>query len=209
MSALGVRRNPHPALELLSLYAQGDLALLPRLRVGSHLSRCVKCEEYVDSIRSAVAELKRDAASSTLTAFEAVADWHRLELEMLGNINVGVAAARCVDSVRGKRTWLPRVAITAGLTALFVAGWATHIPREQTSHLASSFSRFLGLERAPHLGNVVQTLPNGIAVRSQGVTLTILHPTGAVVSLSGNSSIEARYVDESTGQMTITNVYGQ
>jgi hypothetical protein len=59
------------------------------------------------------------------------------------------------------------------------------------------------------MGTVLQSTPGGIAVRTQGATLTILHPNSAVISLSGTSGVSARYFDEETGQVTITKVYGQ
>ena len=200
--------NSHPAGELLALYPRGDLSLFSRLRVRAHLLQCAACRDQIALFASAALELKREAAGETLTAFEAIADWGRLEREMLGNIVVGVAAARCIEKVGRKRVWLPRFAIGTGLSILFVAGWLTHIPREETDRLVSTFSRFFGIGPQRGLGDVVRTTPNGIAVRAEGVTLTILHPSTAVVAVSGSSSVEARYVDQQTGQLTITNVYG-
>ena len=199
----------HPAPELLALYSNRDVPLLTGWRLKSHISRCAECEHQFLLFRSATAELKREAAAETLTAFEAVADWSRIEREMLGNIGVGVAAARCIQKVGHKKTWLMRAAIAAGMTAVFAGGWATHIPGNEGRRLLSSLRGIVSREHVPSPESVVQTTSEGIAVRSQGVTLTILHPRTAVVSLSGNSSLEARYVDENTGQLTITNVYGQ
>ena len=201
--------SAHPAPELLALYSRGDLGLFTRLRVKAHVLECASCEQQIASFGLAFGELKREAATETLTAFEAIADWNRLEREMLGNIGVGVSAARCIDKVGRTRSLLPRLSIVAGLGVLFVAGWLTHIPAEQTRRLAATLSHMVGAQRPVALSNVLQTTPTGIAVRSQGVTLTILHPPTAMLSLSGNSSVEARYVDEDTGQVTITNVYGQ
>ena len=209
MSLSRPNASPHPAPEVLALFARRDLSPISHLRVRSHVRQCQVCEQQILLINSAVGELKREAAAETLTAFEAIADWKALERDMLGNIVVGVSAARCIDKVHGKPKWLTRGLLAAGLSALFVGGWLTHIPPEQTSHLAASLSRFVGLERAARPANIVQTTANGIAVRSRGVTLTILHPPTARVSRSGNSSVEARYIDEDTGQLTITNVYGQ
>ena len=205
----GSQANRHPAPEILALLSRGDLSPITRLRVNWHVAHCSPCKEQVSHFRGAREELKREAASETLTAFEAIANWHQLEREMLGNIVVGVSAARCIDNVGRKNTWLPRLAVVVGLVALFAAGWITHIPGEQSRHLTSSLSRMIGLEKTPVPSNYVRATSSGIAVRSQGVTLTILHPPSAVISLSGNSSVEARYVDEDTGQLTITNVYGQ
>jgi hypothetical protein len=200
----------HPTTEVLALYSRGDLPAFPRLRLKAHLLECVKCEHQVELFAASLSELKREAASETLTAFEAIADWKVLEREMIGNIVVGVAAARCIDNVGRKRAWLSRLAFGAGLIILFVAGWITHIPSEQTRHLTASLSRIVGLQPPGSASiNMVQATPNAIAVRSQGVTLSILHPPTAVVSLSGNSSMEARYVDEESGQLTIASVYGQ
>ena len=199
----------HPAPEVLALHSRGDLAVIPGLRVKSHVARCSRCKLQVTQFRASTAELKREAAGETLTAFEAIANWNQLEREMLGNVVVGVAAARCIENVGRRRIWLPRVAIAVGLAILFAGGWVTHIPSEQNQHLAGSLSRMMGLNARPQSGNYVRATSSGIAVRSQGVTLTILHPPTAVLSLSGNSSVEARYVDEDTGQLTITKVYGQ
>jgi hypothetical protein len=209
MKVVDLRTAVHPRLDTLALFATGDLPWRLRWRTGAHIKHCGDCEHQVLLFRYATAELKREADGQTLTGFEAIADWTRLEREMLGNIAVGVAAARCIDNVGRRRSLLSKAALTAALIALFAAGWATHVSREQTAHLTASLRRVFGLERQQSPGTIVETTPDGIAVRAQGATLTIMHPRSAVVSLSGGSGVEARYVDEETGQVTITNVYGQ
>lgn len=200
----------HPAVSTLALYSGGDLPWAERWRLGRHIQRCPECEQQLSRFRSGREQFQREAGSETLTAFEAIADWNRLEREMLGNIAVGVAAARCVDKVGRGRAVLSRIAIASGLLGLFVAGWVTHIPKDQTLHLFASLQRLMGAERPQQVaGTVVRTLPDGIAVRTQGATLMIMHPQTAVVSLSGPAAVAARYVDEETGQVTIANVYGQ
>ena len=202
-------RSMHPAAARLALYAGGELPWMERWRVRRHIAQCPECEHQVALFRSAKAELRREARSQTLTGFEAIADWSRLEREMLGNIAVGVAAARCIDKEQRGRALLLRTGAVAGLAALFVAGWMTHIPKEQTAHLAASLRQLVGLERPQPTGTVLRATAEGVAVRAQGATLTILHPASAVVSLSGSSAVSARYVDEDTGQVTITKVYAQ
>ncbi len=199
----------HPVPEILALYARRDLPLVSRWRLRHHISQCLECESQVSLFTSAHAELKREAQDQTLTGFEAIADWTRLEREMLGNIAVGLAAGRCIDKVGRKVTWLGRVSIAAAALALLVIGWMTHIPNQETQHLASSIRHLVGLERPAISGTVMQSTPDGISVRTQQATLTILHPASAVVSVTGSSAMAARYVDEDTGQVTITNVYGQ
>ena len=204
------QNSGHPAFADLALFAGGDLPRGARWRIGRHIKRCPECERSLALFRSAKTELKHEAQTETLTAFEAIADWNRLEREMLGNIGVGLSAARCIEKVGRKRKVIYRVAFALGLTGLFTLGWLTHIPREQTDHLFSSLHRLVALDR-PHqpAGTVLRTTADGIAVGAQGATLTILHPPSAVVSLSGVSAVSARYIDDDTGQVTITKVYGQ
>lgn len=203
-------RNPgHPNLETLALYSKGDLAWLARWNIGRHIGRCADCEERVLQFRSVSAEVKREADGQILTAFEATTDWPRLEREMIGNIAVGVAAARCIEKVGRGRIRIARGAwVTVALAVLFLAGWFTNIPSEQRDHLTASIRRSVGIEVPQVAGPIVRTTPQGIAVRAQGATLTILHPPSAVIALAGSSSLGARFVDEDTGEVTITNVYG-
>lgn len=200
----------HPDLADLALFSTGDLPLRSKWKIGRHVKSCGDCERKVSLFRSARGELKHEATTETLTGFEAIADWKQLEREMLGNIAVGLDAARCIENVGRKRTILLRTAFALGLSGLFVAGWLTHIPREQTDHLIASLQRLVKLDRPSHpSGTVLRTTPDGIAVGAQGATLTILHPATAVVSLSGPSAVSARYIDDDTGEVTITKVYGQ
>ena len=147
------------------------------------------------------------SGGKTLTGFEAIADWSRLEREMIGNIAVGVAAARCVDHVgHGRRVSSP--GRWGRLLSSLVAGWITHIPREQTQHLFAAVQQWAGHRPQPS-GTVLRSSPDGVAVRAQGSTLTIMHPRSAIISVSSTSGMEARYVDAETGQATITSVYAQ
>ncbi len=202
-------KSLHPSLETLALYSSGDLQWTTRWRVGRHVARCSECEQQVAVFRSAKAELKREASTETLTGFEATVEWGRLEREMLGNIAVGVAAARCIDKVGRSRAWMTRTALVAGLAVLFVAGWLTHIPNEHSKHLVAWVERMAGLERPQVNATLLRSTADGIVVRAQGATLTLMHPASAVVSLSGSSTVSARYIDEETGEVTITKVYAQ
>jgi hypothetical protein len=197
--------GPHPDSKDIALYSTGDLPWTSQLRVRRHLSRCAECQSHVSGFRSSIAELRREAAAETQPG----PDWGRLEREMLGNIAVGVAAARCIDNVGKRRFFSAGFVVAVGLILLFVAGWFTHIPPEQNAHLIASLRRAFGGNGSAVSSTVLQTTPEGIAVRNQGGTLTLLHPGSAVVSLSGDSTVTARYVDENTGQVTIAKVYGE
>jgi hypothetical protein len=198
----------HPTHRSLALFQGGDLPWFTKAKIRLHLRGCDRCQQYVTSLEEAVGELRREAEGQTLTGFEAIADWSRLEREMIGNIAVGVAAARCVDHVGRGRKVLTWTAAFAGLTLLFIAGWVTHIPREQTQHMFAAVQQWSG-RRAQASGTVLRSTPDGVAVRAQGSTLTLMHPRSAVISVSSTSGMEARYVDSETGQVTITSVYAQ
>lgn len=199
----------HPTYGVLALLAGKDLPLVQRLRIGRHLAVCSQCRAQLESIRSARSELRREAEAETLTSFEAIADWSRLEREMMGNIAVGVSAARCIDHVHKSRRYILPSAVSAVLLMVFALGWATHIPGEQTHHLVSSITGWWSGDSRQPVGTILRTSPRGVAVRSQGTTLTLMHPASATVTMSGASAVEARFIDESTGQVTITSVYGQ
>ncbi|HZS55038.1 MAG TPA: hypothetical protein VFA65_11585, partial [Bryobacteraceae bacterium] len=170
------KANLHPNAVVLALFSSGDLPWRDQWRVKRHVNHCEQCEQTAAEFRAAKTELKREAQTETLTAFEAIADWAVLEREMLGNIAVGVSAARCIEKVRRGRSFLIKGAVFAALTTLFVAGWITHVPKEQTDHLAASLRQIIGLERPQAVGTQLRTTPDGIAVRAQGATLTIMHP---------------------------------
>jgi hypothetical protein len=200
----------HPTAGLLALYSRGDLSWRQSWAVRKHVGRCVQCGHQVEQFKSAAALLHHEASEETPVGFEPVANWTALEREMVGNIKVGLDAARCIDKVgRGRFTgW--RVALTTGiLSVVLTVGWMINIPSEQRIHLANSLKRVVGRYPAYAAGTVVETTPHGIAVRSQGATLTLLSPSSATVSLSGASAVGARYIDDETGQITIANVYGQ
>jgi len=207
MSINGVAE--HPNAEILTLYSAGDLPLALRLRIGRHVRFCAACEQQVLSMQSAKAELRREAQSQVLTGFEAIADWQTLESDMLGNIRVGVAASRCIENVGRGRRFGFRFAWAAGMATLFAAGWIARVPADDSQRIVTALRRVVGLEQSPFNGTVLRSTPDGISVKTQSATLTILHPQSAVISMSGPSAVTARYVDDDSGQVTITNVYGQ
>ena len=204
----GTAQSKHPIHRSLALYLRGDLPWLAQAKVRVHLRRCERCQQHLASLEDAVGELRREAQAQTLAGFEAIADWSRLEREMIGNIAVGVAAARCVDPVRRGRRIFSWTGALAGLVLLFAAGWFTHIPRDQTEHIFAALQQW-ATRPQPLKGTVLRSSPEGVAVRAQGSTLTLMHPRSAVVSVSSTSVMEARYIDVDTGQVTITSVYAQ
>lgn len=200
----------HPSIEALALFSSADLPLLDRWKIRRHIAACERCDRQISLFRASLVEFKRQAKTETLTGFEAVVDWSRLEREMEGNIIVGLAAARCIEQGPNHRGLLIKFSLATVMVTLFVMGWMTHVPSEQSARIFTVVrDAFPGSHPSVNQGPILRTQPDGIVVGSQEGSMTILHPTGAVVSLSGTSSVEARYVDDETGQVTITDVYGQ
>jgi anti-sigma factor RsiW len=201
----------HPSCEELALFSRGELSFFRHWQVKAHVHRCPACELEVEQFQAVVVALRDQAATETLTGLKGAGDWSRLEREMIGNIKVGIAASQCIGNAPGRRLRLWHLgALTATLSFVFVTGWLVNIPREETDRIVGAFRT--GLSSAQTGTRVVlQTTPHGVSIRSKGATLTLLHPesVSATPSLAGNASVGVRYVDEETGQVTITNVYGQ
>lgn len=191
------RQNNHPDLVALVLHASGDLRGVARLQLGWHLRHCSVCRNEVDGFRALRAELRQAAGQQ---AFASLPHWKRMEREMIGNITVGVAAARCIEGIGRKRVFFSRaVWACVAVTVLFIGFWVTRlIERRDVRPNSQQFA-----------GTIVETTPGGIAVRTAGASLTILHPASAVVSLGRGPGLAASYIDQETGEVTITNVYGK
>lgn len=130
--------------------------------------------------------------------------WNRLAAEMKANIRLGLAAGQCVTPVEPERIRVPwrTPAVALPLLLIVIAGWI--------------------LQSVPPLKSV---RPSGAAVASRGVVLDggaagigveqdgrgfrLLHPRAAdsIVYSVGSESVNARYVDADTGQVTISHVY--
>jgi hypothetical protein len=203
--------SDHPSSEDLALLVGGEMPYVHRWQVQDHVHHCAKCEHELEQFQAAHAELRRLAEAEMLTGYEAIGEWVRLEREMAGNISVGVAAARAIGNVGRHRLHSWRVAALAGgLALVFAAGWLLNVPGDDTSRILGAFrTAWSGPQVAA--GIILQTTPHGVSVRSQGAMLTVLHPASANVtaSFTSNSSVAMRYVDDETGQVTITNVYGE
>jgi anti-sigma factor RsiW len=200
----------HPDIEELALLVGGELSYVRRWQVQNHVNQCASCDEAIERFQAAREELKRLSNAEMLTAFEAVGDWQRLEREMTGNISVGVAAARAIGDGSWRRTRRLRLALAgAGLVLIFIAGWILNVPADDNSRIVGALrTAWAGPQVAA--GIILKATPYGVSVRSQGAILTVLQPASSNVSTSfkGSSSVEAQYVDD-TGQVTITNVYGE
>ena len=139
---------------------------------------------------------------------------------MTANIRVGLAAGECVTPRERKVaaiSWRP-VAIAAGLVVLLAGAWWLNIPRTDTEAIGRALRDMAtGGRRAQpsatqdERGPVVGASSAGVELLENGGRMGIdqsgLEPVMYSVSTQGSAS--ARYVDQDTGQVTITATYVQ
>ena len=204
----------HPDERQIALYAGGEAEWIEQFSIRRHLAQCRSCNELADRYRQDRQAVRREAQS-----LPAGLNWDRLAAEMTANIRVGLAAGECISGVRAKSHRLPwRPAFAAvGLALVLVSAWYLKFPAEQRTSFAHGITRLwsrpgtsgdAGLSLA---GVALEATRNGIQVSENGSALTMMHPgtTPAVVVVNTRGSLRARYVDNDTGQVTITNVYAQ
>jgi hypothetical protein len=201
---------------LLALYSGGDLGWWDRMRVSLHVRDCAECSEAVELFC-----VNREALRAQAGELPAGIDWNRLSTEMVANIRVGLAAGRCVEQRRPAlvaHRFRP-AAVVASIAALFVGGWWLSVSSDPGLHVSTAmqFRQVLhALQRTPAAQSVdnavtVGSTQDGLEVKQNGAVLRIGHPGAApaLVTASTAGSVRARYIDEDTGQVTITNVYSQ
>jgi len=200
----------------LALYAGGDLALWPRMRVLAHLRRCAFCR----------AEAVRFAETRAMTAdaggdLPPGLDWNALSREMTGNILVGLEAGECVEGYsRGasprRHGW--NLALAAGAACLLVAaGVWMNFPGRHWDQWSAAFSGIVhpSPEESPSTAAVsasptLEASRSGIGVSGSDGALRLMTPRGqevTAVSVSLQGSATANYVDADSGQITIDKVY--
>jgi hypothetical protein len=208
----------------LALYAAGDLSLWQRAAVQLHVRRCGSCRELVEEYR-ADGRILRDAAGGLPEGL----DWARLSAEMTANIRVGLAAGECVAPRAQARkpmdrwmagTWRPIALaslVTAMLAVLLGAGWWLNMPPQETQALSRAMRSIwnghsvMGTVAQGERGLVIEASQDGIEVRKDGGALGVAQDSAKLVtvSVSTQGSASAHYVDQDTGQVTITSVYAQ
>ncbi|HTB10130.1 MAG TPA: hypothetical protein VK752_01090 [Bryobacteraceae bacterium] len=211
--------NRHVKETDLALYASGDLRLWQRAAVHLHVRQCASCRAIVEEFRADGRAL-RDAAAGLPDGV----DWARLSAEMTANIRVGLAAGECVAPRGHARKLIPSTGlipnswrpvawaslVTATLGALLVGGWWLNMPPQETQALSRAMHSVwhgrsvMQEERGP----VIEASSEGIELRKDGGALGVSQDSGKLVSVSVSTqgSASAHYVDQDTGQVTVTSV---
>ncbi len=202
----------HTAENDLALYALDDLPLYRRTMVWLHVRGCEECGGLVEAFQADRKKLRQSAEDMPDGL-----DWETLSAEMTANIRVGLAAGECVTPRAAKSVawpWRP-MAVAAGVTALIVAAWALNMPFADTEALGRVFRGIAHGGRltlpAEERGTMVEASFSGVGLRENGSRLGIEQTglTPVTFSVSAQGSASARYVDDDTGQVTVTTVYVQ
>ncbi|MBX9599831.1 MAG: hypothetical protein K2X35_02465 [Bryobacteraceae bacterium] len=202
----------HVKIGDLALHAGGDLDFVRSLRARLHLRNCQACRAELESFRAAGRELK-----SAAEELPANLNWDRLAREMTGNIRVGLAASEAIQKPKRDTPlgWKPAVALGAAAFLISSAWWLNMSPA-MTQSLFRAAGKVARWETGPHLvklepGLVIEATSAGVEVRENGSTMSLrnanLRPVSVSVQTEG--SARARYIDNDTGQVTITSVYVQ
>ena len=183
----------HPDEGTLALFAGHDLNFLMDWRIGRHVAGCEQCRGTVDayvSLRSETAglgELPADIA------------WNRLAAEMKANIRLGLAAGECVSGPavveeRAGFSGLHTLIAYAAVILVVMAG--------------------VWLQRPVPMENgraVLAATGDGIELTKGGRSLGLRYAaskdiTDVSYSADAKGAMRARYVDSSTGYVTVVNV---
>lgn len=209
--------NRHMAETDLALYASGDLPVWRRLAAGLHVRGCEECRGLLETFRTDRQRMRQSA-----DRLPEEIDWDGLSAEMTANIHVGLAAGECVTPRARKAaalTWWRPVAAAAGVVVLIGGAWWLNVPRSDTETIARALqSMFTGqrstlTQPAPQeeRGPMVGASSAGVELVENGGRMKIeqsgLQPVMYSVSTQGSAS--TRWVDQDTGQVTITAVYVQ
>lgn len=201
----------------LALFATGDLARWPQLKVSIHVRRCGRCRTLVDAYRADAEFLK--AGSGDLP--EGVA-WDRLSAEMSANIHLGLAAGEIVAQPKRREAvnmwegmregfWGWQAAAAGlGVVLLIGSAWWLNMPPSTNQSLRAVAERLFS--RGPFgpveadFGPVVVASPEkGIALHENGGSL--VNQTAPLTVTVSNTEASTQYFDEDTEQLVITTVY--
>ena len=186
----------HPAETALALYAGGDLGWWTRWGIARHVQQCGSCRRQVEEFRAVCESLEAEREEMPPGL-----EWGEAAAAMRANIRLGLAAGECVaERPEPRRSpWRPALALPVLLVVL--AGVILEsLP--QPVHRAAAPAQ---------AGVVLDAGPAGIGVERDGHGFQLLRPAAAEnveVSVRGDS-VRSRYVDDATGQVTISHVYAE
>src|SRR5579883_1878757 len=190
----------HPGEATLALYAGQDLGPLTRWRTQRHLARCPQCRDEVSSF-SALRQEVGDLAELPDVP------WNRMAAEMKANINLGLAAGECVRDSRTTNpygfSWMRAAVACASIAVLLATGFWLERPAPVKPPVSVAETQPGISLRAVGYGVEVRNGDQAFVLKNGPGTEDVMYTAGA------QGSIGARYVDRSSGYVTINTVYVQ
>ncbi len=197
----------HTTAEDLALYAGSDTSLWARLRVGRHVRSCSDCRREVELVRTG-----QDSLIAMRESLPAEVDWESLAPVLKANIHVGLAAAECIANVgtREQPHWSPgRIAWGSAAAAIFlVGGWM--IQRSPVGLAPVAVATVSAPARIPG-ETILKATAGALEMERDGRAMMLTYagsPTVSSVTVASHA-LNARYVDDETGQVTIHHVYAE
>lgn len=188
----------HPGETTLALFAGKDLGPLARWRTQRHLDQCAQCRAEVTEFSGLRQEVGDLAELPGL-------NWNRLGAEMKANIHLGLAAGECVRHSRAyaASSWLGmRAAVACASVALLLLA-SMWLERPAPVSIAQQPA-----------GVSLQAIGNGLEMRDGDQAFVLKNRSAGddndvTYSAGAQGSIGARFMDRTTGYMTINTVYVQ
>ena len=188
----------HPVEADLALFAGHDLTFISEWRIRRHVSGCQQCRAAVDAFEALQSEVAK------LGELPAEIGWTGLAAEMKANIRLGLSAGECVgehpafEGGSNESSSFQTLLAYAGVVALVVAGvWL-----QRPAPLLTFENR----------GTVLAATRDGVELSEGGGSFGLRYgasrdvKTAVNYSADARGAIGARYVDSSTGYVTVVNV---
>ena len=187
----------HPSEATLALFAGQDLGPWARWRTRRHIARCELCRDEVaqfSGLRRQMTDLNELPGLS----------WNALAAEMKANIRVGLAAGECIRDTRhplqAPFSGMRAAIACASVALLLVAGMWLERPAP------------VSIAQNPQ-GISLQAVGYGIEVREGDQAFVLKNRSAGdeevTYSAGAQGSIGARFVDRTTGYLTINTLYVQ
>jgi len=196
----------HPSRPDLALYSGCDLNFWKRFRVEHHLHDCEECRREVEAFRG-----RRQSIRTVAEEMPPGAEWNVLAAEMRANIRLGLSAAECIANVgipSRVRSFRWQLAAGTAAVAVFVTGglWVYSRATQAAPQATVAAS-------APVTGQMIlKATRAGLEMERDGRGMTLTYTSGArvipAVAVS-HGGLNARYVDDETGQVTIHHVFAE
>jgi hypothetical protein len=190
-------KRSHPDEAALARYAGGEAGQLERFWVERHARRCEACASLIGSYQLDQAWLMEQAGALP----ELPEGW---DLEMRANIRVGLAASAAIRPQPVRQRLNPRAMFAAGaLSVLVMAGWFFRDPRGLAGDIGLAWSGQPAVELVESGDGI------GWRTKHPGAAVVLLRPEGSSAmsaTVYAPRGLQTSYVDQQSGQVTITHV---